>query len=56
MKKQFVESMKRLYVSGKVNVEKILELFESGKITADEKCYILDVENDKNVNLEVKPN
>lgn len=53
---QFVESMKRLYVSGKVNVEKILELFESGKITKEEKLYILDIENVKNVNLEVKPN
>ena len=40
---QFVESLKRLYVSGKVNVEKILELFESGKITEKEKLYILDV-------------
>ena len=44
MGRQFVESMKRLYVSGKVNVEKILELFESGKITEEEKVYILDVE------------
>ena len=43
MERQFVESMKRLYVSGKVNVEKILELFESGKITEKEKLYILDV-------------
>lgn len=56
MERQFVESMKRLYVSSKVNVEKILELFESGKITKEEKLYILDVENVKNVNLEVKPN
>ncbi len=52
---QFVESMKRLYVSGKVKVEKIVELFESGKITEEEKVYILNVENGKNVNLEVKP-
>ena len=56
MERQFVESMKRLYVSGKVNVEKILELFENGKITKEEKLYILEVENDKNVDLEVKPN
>lgn len=56
MERQFVESMKRLYVSGKVDVEKILELFESGKISEQEKLYILDVENVKNVNLEVKPN
>ena len=53
---QFVESMRRLYVSGKVNVEKIVELFESGKITKVEKLYILNVENGKNINLEVKPN
>ena len=56
MERQFVESMKRLYVSEKVNVEKIVELFESGKITEEEKVYILDVENVKNINLEVKPN
>lgn len=56
MERQFVESMKRLYVSGKINVEKIVELFESGKITDNEKCYILDIKNNKNVNLEVKPN
>lgn len=55
MERQFVESMKRLYVSGKVNVEKIVELYESEKITKEEKLYILDVENVKNVNLEVKP-
>lgn len=42
---QFVESIKRLYVSGKVNVEKIVELFENGKITEEEKVYILDVEH-----------
>lgn len=56
MKRQFVESMKRLYVGGKVDVEKIVQLFESGKITAEEKLYILNVEKDKNINLEVKPN
>lgn len=56
MVRQFVEAMKRLYVSGKVNVEKILELFESGKITEQEKMYILEVNNIKNVSLEVKPN
>ena len=56
MERQFVESIKRLYVSGKVNVEKIVELYESGKITKEEKLYILEVENGKNVNLEVKPN
>lgn len=43
MKRQFVESMKRLYVSGKIDVEKIVELFENKKITEEEKVYILDV-------------
>ncbi len=38
----FVESMRRLYRDGKVNEEKILELFESGKITEEEKSYILN--------------
>ena len=37
----FVESIKRLYENGKVSKNKILELFESGKITEEEKLYIL---------------
>ena len=40
---QFIESMKRLYQNGMVNKEKIVELFESGKINEKEKMYILDV-------------
>ena len=40
---QFIESMKRLYKDGKVTKDKIVTLFESGKITEEEKCYILDV-------------
>lgn len=43
MKRQFIESMKRLYQSGKVTKEKIVELCVSGKITAQEKLYILEV-------------
>lgn len=39
---QFVESMKRLYLSGKVSKDKIVELFESGKITKEESNYILN--------------
>lgn len=39
----FVESIKRLYVNGKLNEEKIVELYENGKITKEEKMYILDV-------------
>lgn len=41
--RQFVESLKRLYVDGKVTKEKVIELFESGKITENEKNYILGV-------------
>ena len=39
---QFVESMRRLYNGGKVNEKKIVELYESGKITKEEKSYILN--------------
>ena len=38
----FVESMRRLYKDMKVNEKKILELFESGKISEEEKWYILN--------------
>lgn len=41
--RQFVESLKRLYADGKLNKEKVVELFESGKITDDEKKFILGV-------------
>ena len=40
---QFVESMKRLYKSEKINEEKIKLLCKSGKITEEEKKYILDI-------------
>lgn len=43
MKRQFVEVLKRLYANGKLNKEKVVELFESGKITENEKNYILEV-------------
>ena len=39
---QFVESMKRLFKGKKVGKEKIIKLFEEGKITEDEKNYIID--------------
>lgn len=42
---QFVESMKRLYKDMKVSKEKVVELYVSGKITEEEKLYILDVKN-----------
>lgn len=38
----FVEAMRRLYRDGKVNEEKIVTLYESEKITEEEKCYILN--------------
>ena len=40
---QFVESIKRLYQAGKVDEKKVIELFNSGKITQEEKSYILDI-------------
>lgn len=38
----FVESMRRLYIDAKVNEKKIIELFANGKITEEEKWYILN--------------
>lgn len=38
----FVESMRRLYKDKKVTEQKIVKLFESGKITEEEKLYILN--------------
>ena len=37
----FIESVRRLYLDGKINEERILELYEDGKITIEEKLYIL---------------
>ena len=39
----FVESIKRLYQDKKIDKSKIVELYESGKITEKEKMYILEV-------------
>lgn len=39
----FVESIKRLYKDGKINESKIIELFQNGKITEEEKWDILNV-------------
>lgn len=41
--RQFVKTMKNLYKNMKVNEQKIIELFNNGKITEEEKLYILDV-------------
>lgn len=40
---QFVKSMWRLYKDGKVSKDKVVELCKDGKITEEEKLYILDV-------------
>lgn len=41
--RQFVESLKRLYANKKLTEEKVIELFKNGKITENEKLYILEV-------------
>ena len=38
-----VESLRRLYKSGRINKEKVDELFKNGKITEEEYNYILGV-------------
>lgn len=38
----FVESMRRLYENKKITEERIIKLFEDGKITVEEKLYILN--------------
>lgn len=39
---QFVESLKRLYDNHIIKDDKVIKLFESGKITDAEKAYILE--------------
>lgn len=41
--KVLIESLRRLYQAGKVQKEKIIELCESGKLSEEEKIYILSV-------------
>ena len=41
--RQIIESLRRLHQKGIVDKEKVVELFESGKITENEKNYILGV-------------
>lgn len=38
----FVDSLKRLYKDNKLSTEKVVELFESKKITEEEKWEILN--------------
>lgn len=39
----FVETVKRLYISGKIDEAKINDLCKSGKLTEADKSYILNV-------------
>lgn len=41
---QFVESLKRLYHNNKLTSERVIDLFKNGKITDEEKQYILNIE------------
>jgi hypothetical protein len=41
--RQFVEIINCLYQGGKISKQKIVELFVNGKITEEEKWYILNV-------------
>ena len=43
MVNQFVESIKRLYDEGKIKKEKIIQWYEEGKLTVEDKLYILEV-------------
>lgn len=38
---QFVESIKRLYIANKISKDKVISLFNNGKITEEEMKYIL---------------
>ena len=40
--RQFVESMRRLYQNDKVDKRKIESLFLNGKLTEEERKYILE--------------
>lgn len=40
----FVESMKRLYQNGLIDMTRVILLFSEGKITEEEKLYILERE------------
>ena len=41
---QFVESLKRLYQSERLAADKVIELFQNGKITEEQKWYILNAD------------
>lgn len=42
MVRQFVDSLYRLYKENKIDEEKIVEIYVSGKISEEEKLYILE--------------
>ena len=42
MMNQFVESLKRLYQSERLTTDKVIELFQNGKKTEEQKWYILN--------------
>ena len=37
----FVESVKRLYANYRITKESVIELYDKGKITQEDKIYIL---------------
>ena len=41
---QFVESLNRLYQSERLTADKVIELFQNGKITEEQKWYILNAD------------
>ena len=43
MYNQFIESIRRLYGEGKVKEDRIIQWYDEGKITIEEKLYILEV-------------
>ena len=44
MMNQFIESLKRLYQSERLTADKVIELFQHGKITEEQKWYILNAD------------
>ncbi len=42
----FVESIRRLYKDGKISKQKVVELYESEKITREELDFILNVDSE----------
>ena len=49
----FVESIKRLYNDEKIDADKVIELFQNGKITEEQKWYIFNVKTEKSNDMDV---